>query len=52
MPHTAPRDFTTDRSYLATCTRFGITPSAIDYAEYLAETEASGPDDVDWNEEE
>lgn len=31
--------------YLATCRRLGITPSDADYAEYLAEADAGGPDD-------
>ena len=34
-----------DAAYLVTCRIFGITPSADDYAEYLAEAEASAPDD-------
>ena len=38
-------DHTTDLAYLATCRRFGINPSADDYAEYLADAEANAPDD-------
>lgn len=38
-------DHTSDRAYLATCRRFGITPSADDYAEFMADAEANAPDD-------
>ena len=37
-------EFTAD--YLANCRRFGITPSTDDFAEYLAEADAAGPDDT------
>lgn len=31
--------------YIANCHRFGVTPSAEDYAEYATDAEANAPDD-------
>lgn len=42
---------TNDRAYLATCRRFGITPSAADYDEFLAEAGAAN-DEHDHAEDE
>ena len=41
------RDYLTDTAYIATCRRFGITPSALDYDAYRCELASNEPDDDD-----